>query len=136
MIKLIEINGKRYPFLFDMEVVWFLTSSGKIELVQEEDPETKEKKLVGLRGEYKDMMELFLIANRSAIEYEGKGESLELLDIKNGIRKNPKLFVDLQRELNKSEVLKMFEELQDEEEEEEGGQTKKKKNSPGTRSSK
>jgi hypothetical protein len=135
MIKLIEINDKRYPFLFDMEVVWFLTSSGKIELVKEKEivkdekgNEIEEEKISGFRGEYNDMMELFLIANRSAIEYEGKGESLKLLDLKNGIRKNPKLYVDLQRELNESEVMKMFSELEEKEEEKEGQKTEKKKN--------
>ncbi|MBN2365737.1 MAG: hypothetical protein JXL67_06195 [Calditrichaeota bacterium] len=131
MIKLIEINGERYPFLFDMEVVWFLTSTGRIEIIYDKEPaEDGEKKVAGLRGEYNDMMELFLTANRSAIEYEGKGKSLTLIEIKNGIRKDPKLFIDLQKELNESEVFEVFEKLKEVEEDPE-----KKKKSPGTKSS-
>ncbi len=139
MIKLIEIKGKRYPFLFDMEVVWFLTSSGKIEIIYEEnpdydkdDPKKGDKEIVkAIRADYGDMMELFLIANRSAIEYAGEGEPLSLLDLKNGIRKSPKLFNILQTELNESEVIQAFGELN-----ENGEDSGKKVKQPGTKSSK
>jgi len=140
MITLFDIKGKRYPFLFDMEVVWFLTSSGKIDIETQrnekgdviKDEETGEP-VVKITAEYDDMMELFLKANYSAIEYEGKGNELETVDLKNGIRENPKLFVDLQRALSESGAMKMFEELKKEGEEEDA---KKKNSSPGKKSGK
>lgn len=110
MIDLLEINGKRYPFLFSMDVVWFLSGSGKIDFKEEGEGEEKKTRII---ANYDDLIELFLIANSSAVEYEDKGELLDTKTLKNGIRKNPKLFIELQEKLAKSEALKMFEDLND-----------------------
>ena len=106
MIELIDINGKRFPFLFSMDVVWFMSGSGKIEF-KGEGENTR------ITANYDDLIELFLIANQSAIEYEGKGEKIDAITLKNGIRKTPKLFIDLQNKLSESEAIKMFEDLKD-----------------------
>lgn len=106
MIELIDINGKKYPFLFAMDVVWFLSGSGKIEF-KGEGENTR------LTADYNDLIELFLIANKSAIEYDGKGDEIDAVTLKNGIRKNAKLFIDLQNKLAQSDAIKMFEDLKD-----------------------
>jgi len=121
MIDLIEVRGKRYPFLFSMRAVWFLTSSGKIEIKKgETDEETK------VVAEYDDMLELFVIANKSAIGYDGKGDEITAKELEKGIDENPRLFIELQNALSKSGVLKMFQEMGED----------KKKPSPGKKSGK
>jgi hypothetical protein len=105
MIDIIKIGDKDYSFMFDMEVVWFLTSSGKIDIIKEGGDKTK------IIADYNDMMELFLIANRSAVEFSGTGEPLTMMELKNGIRKSPKLFMDLQNALSNTKALNMLNEM-------------------------
>lgn len=114
MTNIIEINGKRYPFLFSMDVVWFLQGSGKIDFEESGEGEEKQTKVI---ADYNSLIELFIIANESAVEYEGKGETLTPKDLRNGIRKNPKLFIDLQNKLGDSEVFKILESMADEKDE-------------------
>ena len=117
MIDLIDINEKRYPFLFSMDVVWYLSGSGKIEIEEkktgEQDKDGKDITQTKITAKYDDLIELYLIANDSAIEYQGKGARIDAKTLKNGIRKDPKLFITLQNKLAESEALKVFADLND-----------------------
>lgn len=120
MINTLDINGKKYDFLFDMEMVWHMNSSGKFKVIEGDD--------VRLECDYNDLLGLFLIANKAAVEYQDKGDELDLKTLKNGIRdpKNgAKLFLDLQGFMSQSEVLTQLSQL--------NGENKKK--SHGTKSS-
>lgn len=104
MINLIKIGDKEYGFHFGMRVFWHISNSGEIEFDEIDGRIT---------SDYDSFLELFVIANKAAIDKEGKGESLTVKDLEFAIDDDPEILTRLQNAFATSKVIKKLQKSQE-----------------------